>query len=249
MTKHVSVVFLVMCALLLIVPVSGSATMVDHSIYGELLKQYVREGVVDYRGLKQEEARLDRYLEQLENIDIDRLDRDEAYAFYVNAYNAWTLKVILKAYPDIKSIRDLGLFSTGPWKKKIVRVDDRIISLDDVEHKILRAQYNDPRVHFAVNCAAKSCPPLISEPFRGEILNRQLDMATRNFLNDPKSNYLKGDTLYVSRIFKWYGEDFPDGVVAFVLSYANGDFKKQLEARKGRIRVEYLDYDWSLNGK
>jgi len=249
MTRRSASPLLVLFSILLFFPASGGASLVDNSIYTDLLERYVHNGMVDYRGLKQEEARLDEYLRLLENTDIARLDRDETYAFYVNAYNAWTLKVILAAYPDIQSIRELGVFSTGPWKKKIVRVDDRVMSLDDVEHGILRKAYKDPRVHFAVNCASKSCPPLISEPYRGDILDQQLDAATRDFLNDPRYNYLQGDTLYVSRIFKWYGGDFPDGVLPFILAYARGDFKQQLEERKDRIRIKYLDYDWSLNGK
>ncbi|CAB5155641.1 hypothetical protein D3OALGB2SA_5087 [Olavius algarvensis associated proteobacterium Delta 3] len=249
MTRRISGPLYVLVAIMLLSPASGGAAMVDHSTYGELLEQYVRNGVVDYRGLKQEEARLDEYLKLLENTDLSRLGRDETYAFYVNAYNAWTLKVILSAYPGIKSIRELGVFSTGPWKKKIVRVDGRVISLDDVEHGILRKEYDDPRVHFAVNCASKSCPPLISEPYQGDILDQQMDTATRNFLNDRSYNYLEGNTLHVSRLFKWYSEDFPDGAVPFFLTYARGKFKQQLEARKNRPRVKYLDYDWSLNGK
>ena len=249
MTRRISRPLHVLAAILLFLPASGKATMVDHSTYGTLLEQYVRDGVVDYMGLKQNEARLDEYLKLLENTDLSRLDRDETYAFYVNAYNAWTLKVILSAYPGIKSIRELGVFSTGPWKKKIVRIDGRVISLDDVEYGILRKEYDDPRVHFVVNCASKSCPPLISEPYRGDILNQQMDVATRNFINDPTYNYLEGNTLYVSRLFKWYGGDFTDGVVPFFLTYAQGKLKQQLEARKDRLRVKYLDYDWALNGK
>jgi len=233
---------------LLLYPASAIAAAVDHSMYGDLLARYVHDGVVDYRGLKQEESRLDEYLKLLENTDLSCLNRNDTYAFYVNAYNAWTLKVILSAYPGIQSIRELGVFSTGPWKKKIVRVDGRVMSLDDVEHGILRKEYPDPRVHFVVNCASKSCPPLISEPYRGNVLDQQLDTATRDFLNDSTYNYLKGNTLYVSRLFKWYGEDFPGGVVPFFLTYAMGGLKKQLEQRRDRVRVKYLDYDWSLNG-
>ena len=248
MTTPLSRPLLVCMTFLLLYPASAIAAAVDHSMYGDLLARYVHDGVVDYRGLKQEESRLDEYLKLLENTDLSCLNRNDTYAFYVNAYNAWTLKVILSAYPGIQSIRELGVFSTGPWKKKIVRVDGRVMSLDDVEHGILRKEYPDPRVHFVVNCASKSCPPLISEPYRGNVLDQQLDTATRDFLNDSTYNYLKGNTLYVSRLFKWYGEDFPGGVVPFFLTYAMGGLKKQLEQRRDRVRVKYLDYDWSLNG-
>jgi hypothetical protein len=104
-------------------------------------------------------------------------------------------------------------------------------------------------VHFAVNCASKSCPPLISAPYRGSTLSQQLDESTRAFVNDPKSNYLKGNKLYVSKIFKWFPEDFNDDIIGFVVHYAEGDFKRELEAKKDSIKITYLYYDWSLNGK
>jgi hypothetical protein len=230
-------------------PPGWSKVVVDHSLYGELLSKYVNNGVVDYQGFKNEEAKLDEYLTVLENTNVSELSRDELFAFYVNAYNAWTIKLILSAYPGIKSIKDLGNIFKSPWEKEIVRINGKVLSLDGIEHEILRAQFKDPRVHFAVNCASKSCPPLIPEPYRGSTLNRQLDNATRAFINDPKSNYLKGNQLYVSRIFKWFSEDFNDDVVGFFLKYAEGDFKKELEAQKGKVKIVYLDYDWSLNGR
>jgi hypothetical protein len=220
----------------------------DQSLYGELLDKYVKNGVVDYQGFKNEEATLDKYLKILENTNVRGLSRDEQFAFYVNSYNAWTIKLILGAYPGIKSIKDLGNIFKSPWEKEIVRVDGKVISLDDVEHKILRKKFKDPRIHFAVNCASKSCPPLISEPYSGNNLSQQLDHSTRTFVNDPRSNYLKGNKLYVSKIFKWFPEDFDDDIVGFVLKYAEGDFKKELEARKDKIKIKYLHYDWSLNG-
>jgi hypothetical protein len=225
-----------------------SEAAVDHSLYGELLAQYVKNGVVDYQGFKNQEAKLDEYLAVLENTRVNELSRNEQFAFYVNAYNAWTIKLILGAYPDIDSIKDLGSIFRSPWAKKIVRINGKLLTLDDIEHEILRAQFKDPRVHFAVNCASKSCPPLISEPYRGSTLNRQLDDATRAFINDPSSNYLEGNRLYVSRIFKWFSEDFNDDVVGFFLKYAEGDFKKELKVNKDKVKIVYLSYDWSLNG-
>ena len=158
-------------------------------------------------------------------------------------------KLILSGYPGIDSIKDLGSVLKSPWKKKIVRIDGNIVALDHIEHKILRPRYKDPRVHFAINCASKSCPPLISEPFRGDILNQQLDAATTAFLNNPEQNRLEDNTLYVSRIFKWYSEDFNDDVVGFFIKYANASLKDKLVARRNRIKIKHLDYDWSLNGK
>ena len=227
---------------------AASVTVVDNSIYGELLEKYVSDGTVNYAGFKTEEAKLDRYLEILEQVDPEKLPRKEQFAFYANTYNAWTIKLILSGYPGVTSIKDLGTLLKSPWKKEIVRIDESVVSLDHVEHKILRPRYQDPRVHFAINCAAKSCPPLRPEPFSGNILDQQLDDSTRSFINDPKSFRLENNELYVSRIFKWFSEDFNEDIIGFFLKYATGDLKKDLEDNSSRIKVKYLPYDWSLNG-
>lgn len=226
-----------------------AAPTVDHSIYAELLATYVNDGRVNYDGFKREEAQLNQYLDVLKNIDPKQLSHNEQFAFYANAYNAWTIKLILSKYPDIKSIKELGIFKTGPWKKKVVSLRGEKISLDHIEHDILRPRFKDPRVHFAINCAALSCPPLKSEPYHGDRLDKQLDEATIAFINNPKRTYLDGDTLYVSKIFDWFAEDFNHDPYRFVLKYTEGNFKAELEARKGKIKVKYLHYDWSLNNK
>lgn len=232
-----------------LITTASTAQGVDHSLYAGLLKKYVKDGVVNYQGFKNEESGLDKYLKVLEEVDSKTLSRNEQFAFYVNAYNAWTIKLILSAYPGVKSIKDLGSLFKSPWKKKICRIDGGVVTLDDIEHSILRPGFKDPRVHFAINCAAKSCPPLRSEPYRGGELDQQLDEMTRVFINDLKSNRLEDHTLYVSSIFKWFAEDFNKDIVGFFLKYAKEDLKEQLEAHKEKIRVKYLDYDWSLNGK
>jgi hypothetical protein len=221
---------------------------VDHSLFGELLQKYVTNGLVDYAGFQSEEAKLDRYLALLESVDIKMLSRDDQFAFYANAYNAWTIKLILGKYPQIESIKSLGVFNTGPWKKNVVRLKSETVSLDHVEHDILRPRFKDPRVHFAINCAAKSCPPLRSEAYRGETLDQQLDDSTRSFINDSNRYRLEGNTLYVSRIFKWFSEDFSDGALAFFQEYAEGELKEKL-VKSENINVKYLKYDWSLNGR
>ena len=177
------------------------------------------------------------------------MTRDERFAFYVNLYNAWTIKLILTEYPGVKSIKDLGSPFSSPWKKKIVRIKGKVITLDSVEHDILRPVFKDPRVHFAVNCASKSCPPLRREPYNGTSLDRQLDEMARAFINDPSHNRVEGDTLWVSKIFSWYGEDFKDGVIDFFHKYAEGTLKEQLIAKSEKLKIRYLEYDWSLNGK
>ena len=231
---------------------SWATETVDHSLYGDLLKKYVKQGIVDYQGFKNEESKLDAYLKLLEETGTHKLSREEKLAFYINTYNAWTIKLILSAYPDIKSIWDLGsrIFRwKSPFKKKIVRIEGKAISLDDLEHGMIRPRFKEPRVHFAVNCASKSCPPLISEPYEGSILNQQLDTSTRAFLNNPERNRLEGRTLHVSKIFKWFKDDFNDDVLGFFLRFAQGSFKERLTANREKIKVKYLDYDWSLNGK
>jgi hypothetical protein len=252
MTRFITLTVLALVGIALPVGLtSGAQTgkIVDHAIYGELLQKHVSMGKVNYAGFKSDEVQLDQYLKRLEKVESKELSSNEQFAFYANAYNAWTIKLILSRYPGVKSIKDLGGLFQSPWKKKIVKIDGRVLSLDDLEHNILRPRFGDPRVHFAINCAAKSCPPLHSEPFRGAILDQQLNDATRSFLNDPTSYRLEGDALYVSRIFKWFTEDFKDGVFGFYLKYATGDLKKELETRQDKISVKYLGYDWSLNGK
>jgi len=226
-----------------------AAQGVDHSLYAGLIEKYVKNSVVNYQGFKKNEAKLDQYLKVLEGVDTKDLSRDEQFAFYINAYNAWTIKLILTGYPGVKSIKDLGSFFSSPWKKKICRIDGEVISLDRIEHEILRPRFKDPRVHFAINCAARSCPPLRSDPYHGAILDQQLDEMASAFINDPSRNRLEGNTLYVSKIFDWFEEDFNGDIPDFLLKYAKGDLRDQLEVNKEKIKVKYLDYDWSLNGK
>jgi hypothetical protein len=246
--------FALLLSLYIIIGVTGlqafasNGRAVDNSLYGELLEKYVKDGKVNYAGFKAEEDKLDRYLKILENVNPESLSRNEQFVFYTNAYNAWTIKLILSGYPGVKSIKDLGSLFKSPWKKKIVRIDGKVTTLDHVEHEILRPRYKDPRVHFAINCAAKSCPPLRPEPFSANILDQQLDDSTRTFINNPKSYRLEGNELFVSRIFKWFSEDFNNDTLNFFIQYATGDLRKELEAKSDEINVQYLEYDWSLNG-
>ena len=235
-------------ALVVLFPGSVSAR-VDNTIYAQLLQRYVENGVVDYQGFKSEEAALDRYLEVLAQIDPEALSRDDRFAFYVNAYNAWTIKLILSRYPDLRSIKDLGSLLRSPWKKKFVRINGSVLTLDNIEHDILRPQFKDPRVHFAVNCASIGCPPLLNEPFTGDRLDAQLNGAAKDFINDPQRNHLKDNVLYVSKIFKWFAADFNRDIPAFFQQYAQEPMKTELRTRASEIKVKYLDYDWSLNGK
>ena len=184
--------------------VTGSAAIaapVDHALYAALLSRHVTDRLVDYQGFKNDEAILDRYLDVLAAADLESLTRDQQFAFYANAYNAWTIKLILSRYPDLRSIKELGSLFKSPWKKKIARIDGGLLTLDQIEHGILRKRFKDPRVHFAVNCASKSCPPLQGEPFVGERLDDQLNRAAVEFINNA----------HFKRLEKWRDRILDEG--------------------------------------
>jgi hypothetical protein len=229
-------------------PVTATTGAVDHSLFAELLVKYVHDGVVNYKGFQTEEKKLDQYLSALTHSDTSQLNRSEKFAFYVNAYNAWTIKLILSGYPKIESIWDLGgkIFDK-PFQREFIKIDQKTVSLDYIEHTILRPTFKDSRVHFAVNCASKSCPPLLSTPYLGKTLDSQLDAATRAFINDSEKNHIRGNSLYVSKIFKWFSGDFENDAESFILKYASEDLKSKISSQK-KLKVKYLDYDWSLNG-
>ena len=241
---------LILLTLVISFPVTlpaASAIHVDNTIYASLLKKYVSDGRVDYDGFKTEENRLDQYLDILSRTDTESLPADERFAFYINAYNAFTIKLILTRYPEIDSIKDIGGLFSSPWSIRFIELDGQKISLDTIEHDILRPRFRDARIHFAVNCASKGCPPLRNEPYEGNRIDRQLDDQTRRFLNAPGNVVFENGTLYLSKLFKWFEEDFTPSPVAFVKSYAAGELEKKLDARSESARISYLNYDWSLN--
>lgn len=221
----------------------------DYQIWAGLLKLHVSGGVVDYEGFQADESELNRFLQSMAQVHIASLDRNAQMALYINAYNAWTIKLILSKYPDIKSIKDLGGIFTTPWQKEFVRLGGQVMTLDDIEHNILRPRFRDPRVHFAVNCASKSCPPLLTRPYLPQHLDEQLNQVTSAFVNDPKQTFIKDRVLHLSSIFKWFAEDFNDDPAKFILVYAKGGLKNELEDIYPGAKIIYLDYDWSLNGK
>jgi hypothetical protein len=243
--KTMSPAVALITAALFLRPGAVAAPSVDHNLWTELLRNHTRQGLVDYDGFERDRAKLDRYLDQMAEIDHQSLGRDDRFAYFINLYNAWTIRLILDHRPGIDSIRDIGGWLKSPWKMDIVRLKDKTVSLDWVEHDLLRPEFGDPRVHFAVNCASMSCPPLRNEAYVGARLDRQLDQQTRAFINDPQRTRLEGDQLYLNKIFKWFAEDFRDRV-AFVRRYAEGGFKDEL-AELDRVDVRFLDYDWSLN--
>ncbi len=231
----------------LLLAASGTARAGD-AVYAALLAWHVQGGLVDYQGLAADRAELETYLDHLAAIDPSPLDRAGRMAYWINVYNAWTLKLIVDHLP-VDSIKDIGPFWATPWSLRFVRLADRTVTLDYVEHEVLRPRFRDPRIHFAINCASLGCPPLRPEPFVAERLDAQLDEQARAFINDPARTRLDGDTLHLSKIFDWFEDDFggKKGVLAFVRRYAEGGLKAGLEALGDAVRLRHLDYDWALN--
>ena len=226
---------------------SMAGNNIDNSIYALLLEKHVTENRVNYDGFKKDEKLLDEYLIILSKTDAKSLFGNKRFAFYINVYNAFTIKLVLTKFPGINSIKEIGGFFSNPWNKKFILLQGITVSLDHIEHDILRPEFKDPRVHFAINCASKSCPPLLNQPFESNILDSQLDYQTKKFINDTKNIFVKGDTLFISKIFKWFKKDFSGNPIIFIKQYASSDLKETLTQRKEKITLKYLDYDWSLN--
>jgi hypothetical protein len=153
----------------------------------------------------------------------------------------------LTRYPGINSIKEIGNFFSNPWSRKFIALEKKTVSLDYIEHKILRPEFKDPRVHFAVNCASKGCPRLRDEPYEGDILDDQLDAQAREFINDERNTFIKAEKLFISKIFKWFEDDFSGNPLAFIRQYASKDLGETLNASGKKVTIHYLDYDWSLN--
>ena len=220
----------------------------SNQIFNELLKKHVSSsGVVDYAGLKKDEAKLDEYLNLLSNNPPNKESwtENEQIAYWINVYNAFTLKLILKHYP-VESIKDIAgniPFINTPWDVKFIKIGDQTYDLNNVEHGILRKDFDEPRIHVAVNCASVSCPRLRTEAFEGEKLDQQLDDQARYFINQSGKNRISKDKLELSKLFDWYGGDFDEkygSPVGFVRKYSAQSFSEDPE-------VEYLEYNWKLN--
>lgn len=227
----------------------ASAETFDHShkLYGNVLILYVKDGLVDYSGLKSNPGNLKDYLEQTALVskkEFDSWTGEERLAFLINLYNARTLELIIENYP-VKSIKDIGSGAKGPWEEPIVPLFGEIITLNTLENSIIRKNYNDPRIHFALVCAAKGCPPLLGVPYIAENLNNQLGAQTQKFLADSAKNSIdvKNKVIRLSPIFNWYMDDFSrtaGSVQKFIKPY-------YLNFPVEEFKIEYTDYDWSLN--
>lgn len=253
--------------LLLLVPVSASAQAFDHGGWDALLKRnvvVVRGGVasaVRYDGMARDRAALKAYLagaSKVSRATFDGWAKPEQLAFLINVYNAATVELILTAYPNVKSIKDLGTFLQGPWAKPFVSLFGKQISLDEIEHGMIRksGRYNDPRIHFAVNCASIGCPALARSAYRGATIDAQLDAATKGFLSDRTRNRPNGNGVAVSNIFNWYRGDFEKGwrgaktLPAFFALYADSlglSPAAAASAKSGQLDISFLAYDWQLN--
>jgi hypothetical protein len=228
---------------------SGGATF-DHVAWDRLLAGGTRDGLVDYRYFQDQREELDRYLDRIGTVELSTLAPAELQALLINAYNAHTIRSILD-HPAVGSIRDID----GVWTGARHRVGGHDLTLDEIEHNVLRPFFRDPRVHFAVNCASMSCAPLPAWAFDGARLDQQLDERRRAFLADPRHVDVRDGRLYLSRYFDWYGDDFvTDGwhgaagsVAAFVRAGAGPEVTAFLDAAGGEPPIAFLDYDWSLN--
>lgn len=233
---------------------SGTAVeTIDHSIWDQLLKRYVipsGDGItrVDYAALKRRDlATLDRYLSEMQAVDIGRYPKDEQFAFWVNLYNATTVYIIVTHYP-VDSIRDIGILTLGPWKEKILEVNGRRLSLDDIEHGILRPIWKDERVHYAVNCASIGCPNLANHAFSAASLEPMLEAAARSYINHPRGFKRVNGELVASSIYDWYGADWgsEESILNHARKYSSADTKLILGNAKS---IDRFEYDWSLNEK
>lgn len=227
----------------------------DHSLFDAVLQKYVDdEGMVNYTDLQNSPEDLDQYLDLLDKSDPAILEESDRLAFWLNVYNAYTLKLIINNYP-ISGIRQAanGLFIpklNTPWEVDLVKVNGKILNLDHVEHKIVRKEFDDARIHFALVCAAISCPKLRRESYRGDMLDQQLHEQGVDFLNTAHKNRVEkeGTQIRISKIFKWFKGDFvKDGrsLQQFLAEFYEGDLAKALSESK--LKVKYTKYDWALN--
>ena len=218
---------------------ANSVVNVDHSQWSSLLKKYVNEkGFVDYKGFKTDESKLDSYLTMLSKMEpTENWSVQELLAYYINLYNAATIKLILKNYP-IKSIKDIK----GAWTKGFVQIGDKNISLGAIENGVLR-KMDEPRIHFAINCASFSCPKLMNEAYTAAKINEQLDAAAKEFINGDK-NDISANNPKLSKIFDFYTGDFKVDGKKNLIGYINKYSRTKINPN---TNYTFKEYDWSLN--
>jgi hypothetical protein len=250
---------IILITLLFLYPFSVFSFDHNHTIFDKLLIKNVKliengiQSKVNYSGFKQDIKEFRKYLNQLSSVkkkDFNSWSKDRRLAFLINAYNAFTIDLILQNYP-VESIKKIGSFFKSPWKIKFIKFFDTKVSLDDIEHGMIREKdiYKEPRIHFAVVCASIGCPAIQNRAFIGKRLETMLEGGMINFLSDHTRNRYnaKENNFKVSKIFKWYGGDFKEryGSVANLLNF----YGKYIKSKPGTIvtKINYLDYDWNLN--
>ncbi|HNP19650.1 MAG TPA: DUF547 domain-containing protein [Fulvivirga sp.] len=220
----------------------------SHAIYDGLLKKYVKGAFIDYEGLKGDSKELQKYLDLLSQNppNKDTWSPNEQLAYWINTYNAFTLKLIIDNYP-VSSIRDLHPTLYVPlvntvWHKKFFEIGGVPTNLDEIEHSILRKEFNEPRIHFAINCASYSCPPLRAEAFFPQKIDQQLNEQAVQFINDKDRNVISPNKIEISKIFSWFTKDFTKkgSLIDYLNQYSKVKINKDAE-------IDYMDYDWSLN--
>jgi hypothetical protein len=239
----------------------------DHSYttWDSLVKKHVqwssdnKQSHVDYAAFAKDRAELKKALDAMSAVPqagFDAWSKEQRMAFLINAYNAFTVELILTKYPNLKSIKDLGSFIKSPWKIEFFTLLGEKRYLDWIEHEQLRPKYGDPRVHAAVNCASIGCPALRNEAYVAAKLNSQLEDGMMRFLGDRTRNRVADGKLQVSSIFKWFSEDFEKGhkgfskvedVFARYAAQLTDKADEQAALKAASLPVTYLDYDWSLN--
>ena len=233
--------------------VADSVETVDHQVWDNFLSTYISRTEdnrtrFDYDGVTEDDqASLKGYITALAQIDPTTLARDEAFAYWANLYNALTIDVVLDKYPVKSILRIRSGLRPGPWKRKLVTVNGEKLSLDNIEHDILRPFFNDNRVHYAVNCASYGCPNLAERALTGANLDEMLDQGARDFVNHPRGVNIENGKVTASSIYKWFRVDFGDteqGVLDHLALYAEPELKAQLEAA---TKIHKHDYDWALN--
>jgi len=250
--KRLMVAFLI--SVLVVFSLIHEAKAFDYSAYDQILKQYVDErGLIDYNGIARD-RRFAEYMKSLESTEVEELSVDGQLAFWINAYNAVTIDKVIKTKPK-KSVRKT--FVPGVWtstkffttRKHVVA--GKRVSQDDIEHEILRKKFNDPRMHFAIVCASLGCPPLARTAYTEENVRTQLEAEARKYLNSERG--IRTDqaekTIYVSRIFDWFGEDFVEksgSILEFIRPYLTEEDASFLDRKP---KIDFLDYNWALNAK
>lgn len=241
----------------LFAPALIAGDMPDMAAYDRLLATYVIKGAdglnrVDYGGLRKNDlGALREFVAAMERLDVPGMPTEDQIAYWINLYNAKTLEIVAENYP-VQSIKQInlggGVFGRGPWKAKILSVLGRKYSLDDIEHRVLRKRYSDPRIHYALNCASIGCPNLQIVGWRGETLAAQFDSGARAYINHRRGLDINASNFTASKIYKWYAKDFGGmgGLKRHWATYAESELTTKL-ADAGR--PDRYVYDWSLNDK